>query len=556
MKLVELVMLARVMSQRYGVNVQISQNISAFCSVTKTAAGEREFTISLPALEDQGKYDRMVRGYLDHELAHVKYTDWNISDTLAKRSPKYFTNYFKSLWNIFEDVYVEEKMSKNYPGCKVNLRWLARQLFTPQAVCNKLAFLIDFRLDWQSEGEPTVQDPLCDFVLVYILHKRRAMADPELAHSHVVLDKAKALFFSLDKNLVKVFARIDDLLMQPANSTQETYDLAKAVYDLLAARNIGVLEGRASQQTDEFREFLNKTSTGLEPGSAGGTDVAAAFNAHLASLAAEVSADCTVAAKGALAESSNMRCNRPPTDVHAFAHMPNQFQAEIAVLRSAFARTIPGLLQSVQYKPCRTGYTGRLDGRNLYRAGVGDGRLFLHKAERREQRVDVGLLLDASGSMCRQIIPTQICLYAMLGMLKMLPKVRSCAAVFQGLRYSWLNCMDDRTIKNYQLVVADGGTPTAGAVLQMLPALSTAQDVRRILFIITDGDPDNCDAFVMALQVAKAQGVEVYGIALYHMGAMMKSHFGAENMVEARSISELPEKLSSMMKAALVRAVA
>lgn len=550
MKLVELVMLARVMSQRYGVDVQLSEDGNAFCTTERTPSGPRKFIIALPLVEDQGKYDKMVRGYLDHELAHVKYTDWSIWEKLACSA--YFTHGFKNIWNIFEDVYVEVRMSKDYSGCRSNLRWLVRHLFTKEHVVDNLQQLSDRLVE-----NATLSAVVRDFILLYLLHKRRGAVDVELTHSYAILDATKAALCKLSAGLSTVFSKVDEILVQPARSTQDTHDLAKGVYDVLAhikgwECSVAEKKAIAAEIRDSFPQGITSSKT-----IAVISDVAGIFSQQIVqdyqSKSPADASSMVNSMQQVLRESAFLRNRISYGTTKHFLGKQQLFK--VVKLQAAFSRTIPGLLQSVQYKPCRTGYTGKLAGRNLYRAAIGDGRLFMRKAERREQRVDVGILLDVSGSMGSKVDDALVCMYGLLGMLKQLPKIRSCAAGYSGDTYTWLNRLADTRVKNYFRLFAAGRTPTAGAVLQILPELSVSRTVRRLLFIITDGDPDNYEAFVLALQVAQAQGVEVYGIALYNMSRVMRQHFGDNHVVKVDSIQELPGKLAAMMKRALVKAV-
>lgn len=606
MKLTELVMLARVMSQKYGVNVQISQDgKTASCSSKRSSlvAGQREFTISLPLLKDKGKFDKMIRGYLDHEIGHVQYTDFNIGEELARKQPEYWDAYFRQIWNIFEDVYIESRMSAAFPGSKINLQWLIRNIFTTEMAFDSVKNVVD---GWK-DGIVGIKETVYDFVTVYCLFKRRAMLDNRLEHSHKLLDSVRGALTKIDVGISAALDKVDDTLLQPAYASDDTCDLARkiwyALHDMkLAQKPQSPQQGKSGQgnsggqqkgqrvDSDSLDEQGSNGSNSQQPGTpqekvnatqemlnavaeaAGGsfeknrkqvplqTEVATALSEMIAEgrdgaeLEKADGGDSFIGVGHALRELQEL------ADVESSSTLVLPIKPEImnriALLQSGFMRTIPCLLQSIQFTPCRVGYTGRISGRDLHKVGTGNGRIFQKKAERREQRVDVTILLDASGSMFYDMQEALVTLYAMLGMLKSLPRVRSYAAVFSDKKYVVLSRFSDKRINNYHMISAYGNTPTAGAVLKVLPEFSTSADVRRILFVITDGRPDSEVAFEQAMKVAHSQGVEVYGIGLRGGMPRMDAQFGKDNVATASDIRDLPLKLSALMQNALVRAVA
>lgn len=125
-------LLASVLGRRYGVTVRIGG----------TEAYTDGNVIQLPALPAQHDetFAGLVRGYADHEAAHIRHTDFSVCK--QARSPLE-----KHIWNTFEDWRVENAMAAIYPGCRGNFRWLIRHCFLQQKpiVSKDKAILI---LDW------------------------------------------------------------------------------------------------------------------------------------------------------------------------------------------------------------------------------------------------------------------------------------------------------------------------------------------------------------------------------------------------------------------------
>ena len=77
--------------------------------------------IVLPSLPDHlpGELVEMIRGFLDHEVGHIIFTDFDIVKKAAKMGSKERTP-IKFILNAVEDVRIEREMIKVYRGCGVN----------------------------------------------------------------------------------------------------------------------------------------------------------------------------------------------------------------------------------------------------------------------------------------------------------------------------------------------------------------------------------------------------------------------------------------------------
>lgn len=111
-------LLASVLGNQYGVTVEIGGS----------EAYTDGKTIHLPALplDSEPALITMIKGYCDHESAHIRETDFEI---LRKAN---VTPFQHNLFNILEDWRVEERLSARYPGCRENFRYLIQKLFGTQ----------------------------------------------------------------------------------------------------------------------------------------------------------------------------------------------------------------------------------------------------------------------------------------------------------------------------------------------------------------------------------------------------------------------------------------
>lgn len=72
--------------------------------------------INLPSIPDDAS-DRLLfamQGFVDHEVAHVLYTDPMVTKTLSGKGAHH-------VWNVVEDIYIEKRMSAVFLGSRRNL---------------------------------------------------------------------------------------------------------------------------------------------------------------------------------------------------------------------------------------------------------------------------------------------------------------------------------------------------------------------------------------------------------------------------------------------------
>lgn len=111
-------LLASILGNQYGVQVNIGGD----------QAYSQGNTIQLPSLplDDDGKFLALARGFIDHEAAHVRFTE-NIPIRRARLDAV-----TKHVANSLEDWRVENRMAAIYPGCRQHFRWLVLNYCIPQ----------------------------------------------------------------------------------------------------------------------------------------------------------------------------------------------------------------------------------------------------------------------------------------------------------------------------------------------------------------------------------------------------------------------------------------
>ena len=100
-------------------------------------------------------------------------------------------------------------------------------------------------------------------------------------------------------------------------------------------------------------------------------------------------------------------------------------------------------------------------------------------------------------------------------------------------------------------VSPSGGTPTGNAIFTVLPDLLGRKEAKKILVVITDGDPDDKASTSRMITTAREGGVIVLGIGIcVDAHDAVRSLFG-EHAVLVDSIEDLPKALGSVLRQVL-----
>lgn len=146
-------LLASVLGNTYGVHVRIGG--SDACTDGNM--------IQLPSLPvDCGEeLLLLVRGFIDHESAHIRYTDFKAFKEAALDAVT------KNLFNAIEDWRVENRLAAVFPGCRHNFHELIRRFFVEDATRERagerslaLSVLNYVLLTVRSWDVPEVSQPL------------------------------------------------------------------------------------------------------------------------------------------------------------------------------------------------------------------------------------------------------------------------------------------------------------------------------------------------------------------------------------------------------------
>ena len=562
--------LASMLGARYGVKVQVS-GTGAF-----TDYRGKSPIINLPLVTAERGQEVLLRGYLDHEAGHVRYTNRKIFSN-ARVQRDYLV---KTLWNICEDVYIERRMSAAFRGCGQNLRRIAIVLF-------------------RGKIEPTTSEPVLEQALSYILYGCRSIPIQELRPEAVVLRDAfpwPSILSELDKliarsvvtkNSAECLSLAEEMEGLIISAYKQEYDKKQSQQDSQgqdSQSGQGQGQGQGSQKPltkaeqkcaaslkKKLDKAINKIakkqvgSDNITPGEMWEImkkDMAASINAghgYYSSGAEDIQRklDIGKAIADQLAPSNDLyKYTGCRSMIIRKAAGCNPLSQDDIVLGDRMAvqlaSRMSSVLQTRSLVKRGTGSVGtRLDNHRLYRPAVGDARIFRHDIPGRTPDVEIMCLVDTSGSMYGDSISTvNQTVYAIV---KATQNIRGCAVGIMSFNSIMESVKDMHTpVPPVRLtrMEADGSTFLGSALMRVLDCF-TEKARRHVVIILTDGMADDLPILSSALDRAEQNAVEVYGLGIGDGGSYIGNVMDRKHFREVRQNSAIPAALLGMLGEAL-----
>ncbi|MGE4580352.1 MAG: VWA domain-containing protein, partial [Desulfuromonadales bacterium] len=229
----------------------------------------------------------------------------------------------------------------------------------------------------------------------------------------------------------------------------------------------------------------------------------------------------------------------------------DQVRRETAQLRARLA----GLLQARRRQWAFPRSMGqRVDDRAVYRLGCTTPDLRIFASRRQQVAPDTAVLLlgDRSGSMHGpKMRLAQQSAYLTAEALELLPGVACAVGFFPwGEQVVRLKGFGEKLKTSHFTLSASGSTPMAEALLWAGMELTQRREPRKIVIVLTDGQPDEVEDAVAALEKLSACGIECYGIGIQDRSILTWMREGARTIEQS---AELPGALVSVLQTLLVR---
>ncbi|MDD7984376.1 VWA domain-containing protein [Lentisphaera marina] len=476
-------LIAGVLGQKYGVKVEVGGS-SAYTD------GETIHLPSLPA-EATDIQLNLVRSYLDHESAHIRHTDFEVL------KQKNITPLKKHIWNILEDWRVENELAKRYPGCRQNFNWLIHHTFA------KKKYKID--------PDPGIQ------IVNYILLSVRAW-------DVAAVESNKALVGdSLAKQYLNLLWDINTVL-----NDAKTHCLSSADCLAYTEEIVKVIENHAKCQEPSKKESNGQATTISSEADTDGESEPNGIPENIleellsygeSMLPSDMGEDVAKQLKDISSKKTAMIV--ATESMSQANHLSPSSLSEIQQASNALSSRLQGLLQSRKLKRSMPGRSGKLDPHRLNKVWY-SSKVFLRHEENQGLNTHVHILLDCSGSMQgkRIKLASQAC-YTVAKALSRIDGVKKSVTAFPAKSNGNLPGVFPLLKPNQGMhtmfeLTASGGTPLGESLWYVLQQDCMRLESRKLILILSDGEPDLATSVVASIKQGKQLGFEFYGLGIQH----------------------------------------
>lgn len=626
--------------RKFGVKVKIGQDMAY-------TDGK---SIVVPNITEDWPHKDALWGYLAHEAAHVRFTDFSVDMGMGT---------LKHLLNIVEDARIEREMIAIYPGTARSLNEVARYMaaaghYQIPNDDSPAAFILEGFCLYHLQCRVVGQDAISDILEATRVVFERKFPRGVQVRLHALLRKVPALSntaeaMHLAREILKMIQEEaekereqqqgdqgdsqqaqqgaggddpDDSSSQGSGSSdqndQDDGDDSQAGSgsgqqgddvndqdsqagkggddssqgdDASQQRGAGAddgdgddANGQQASGDDQGQDGQADSPAGDDAGSQpAGSRGAGAKNAPSGDDAAQVLQQVLAAGEGdhigdahqALREEldgvarregdATYRTVREASDIVSRDAAGNAMRDEVKRTTSRIRTQLQGMVQASQRVARRTVRHGkRVDASRLHRLQSGDTRVFQRNTTKRRPNTAVHLLVDASGSMSRQ---------ADCG--DRMYQVASKAAMAIGMALEAINGVNPAVtyfggdgyhpvfsaVRHGERVAPNAGkftfaptgtTPMAEALWYSAFELVQTKEERKMLIIVTDGDPDEPEATQAVIDLCTASGVEVIGIGVVS-GAIARF---VSNHVVIDQVEDLQKTLFRLMEQTLTAELA
>lgn len=519
-----------------------------------TSAYTNGKTITIPRMDitDPVK-GRLAYGYLAHESAHVKYTDFAYLKKFLNGSEEIFLK--KELLNILEDHRIETLISHDFIGVYENLQLL---LESQKEELDKL--LLRKNLE---------RFPLLSLILNFIhfyAYTKCQKFDFARHYSAVFYYEIKRRHFKYLKQITKLTARTVN-----AKNTKEIGEITLKILAYLYAfnfdrdnksLNLGVHSADAElleklEDSSEFDCKSNPERKGLVK-----QVIKMMHCAHQVNN--DQTATAIKTASQIMEENGEGQSSSSREDLGLFVDTKTKAGSEDFI---KFANANWALRSMIRNKV--NAYVdyyngGSYQGRklNIYKAqniNMGEYRIFDKKTVNEGFSTSVQILVDVSSSMLTsdglsttRAHEASVCALNIALALEGIDGIKNAVHYFPGeaTEYETALKFNERASKfaPYFDQKPRGSTPLAQCLYKALDDLKLVNCNRNIIIIITDGMPDSVKNTDTAMKILDQYGVEVYGISIRSelIRKLFENH--PENVTVLENASELDKAFSELFK--------
>ncbi|CFW06632.1 Plasmid associated gene product APECO1_O1R37 [Vibrio cholerae] len=499
--------------EKFGVKVLI-QGQDAFTD------GER---IVIPtANPDDPHYQQIAWGYLAHEAAHIRHTNF---DMVQKASSKPIR---KALLNIIEDVRIENELAKDYPGTRRSISQVIEYMVDTQQMCvpeqlepasNLQAWLL-FRLRCHFLGQKALTP------LYQAVDERVRQLFPAAAMSRLSAMLTAVPSLVSTGEVLKLVDAIVSMLEEESRPPQDESDADNG-------NDIGQdASNDSNNSSDSQTPEADSSAMGdaAETGDSDNSDQADNLRQALEASAAQFEPDTFAQVAEVLSEQAEGHQGVTPLSLPQAeqAMLGDEAILTLSASESAQIRArLRGMVQSSQDNWNHAKRYGlRVATHRLAASQAGESRLFIQRQPRIAPNAAVHLLVDISGSMGKPIgegnrkyfhIANEAAL-ALAMALEGIPGVVPAVSYFPGIHQEVSIALLPKQSVRHRAACFDqkprGCTPLAQAMWFAANSLLAQKQKRKLMIVLTDGDPDDWAATHDIIDRCRRSGFELLGIGI------------------------------------------
>ena len=499
--------------EKFGVKVLI-QGQDAFTD------GER---IVIPtANPDDPHYQQIAWGYLAHEAAHIRHTNF---DMVQKASSKPIR---KALLNIIEDVRIENELAKDYPGTRRSISQVIEYMVDTQQMCvpeqpepasNLQAWLL-FRLRCHFLGQKALTP------LYQAVDERVRQLFPAAAMSRLSAMLTVVPSLASTGEVLKLVDAIVAMLEEESRPPQDESDADNG--DDIGQDASNDSNSSSDSQTPETGS--SATGDAAETGDSDNSDQADNLRQALEASAAQFESDTFAQVAEVLSEQAEGHQGVTPLSLPQAeqAMLGDEAILTLSASESAQIRArLRGMVQSSQDNRNHAKRHGlRVATHRLAASQAGESRLFIQRQPRIAPNAAVHLLVDISGSMGKPIgegnrkyfhVANEAAL-ALAMALEGIPGVVPAVSYFPGIHQEVSIALLPKQSVRHRAACFDqkprGCTPMAQAMWFAANSLLAQKQKRKLMIVLTDGDPDDWAATHDIVDRCRRSGFELLGIGI------------------------------------------
>ena len=507
--------------------------------------------VNVPPLPEGRAAHILALGYSAHEGGHIRFSDYSV---------KHPTPFGHSLVRAMEEFRMEAQVIKNYPG--------ARRI---------LQDIVQYMVLTGKSFAPTDEEKLRSatpnsLVTNYVLVRGRYLVNNQTAVEPRVNQLREELVARTSDELVD---QIDDIIRRAgaAPSEGDLIPLADELIALLQQDAEQPEDGQNGEPDDskpDDSDAGNGESDDSEPDDAdagnGGDPKGAGQLAIDPSAEGPVDDDLGQALEALLNEhaendgedTTGWSGEMAEVVEHPRVLTNNPFDPERVVHETAAVqRTLAQVFQAQKRVEVAHSSRGRrINPRRLSRVAMGKADIFRHKHRQEAINTAVEVLVDASESMMwgdDLLTPAKESALALAQAIENLPGCSCGVLMFPSwtdngeIAVLGVKAPEERVSATLQQgrweFGAYGGTPLAQSLWPCAIRLATRLEERKVLIVLTDGDPNDSVAAMEMLERIRASGIETVGIGIQTMA--VESLFPEHRVIN--DVAELGEALFDLM---------